>query len=82
MDRGRYTEMVFIDLKKAVDTVDNEILLEKLKKYGIVGPENTWFASDLSNKMKLCKVMVCPERYHLRSAARFLSSSSTVSDLY
>ena len=48
--------MIFIDLKKAFDTVDHEILLKKLTKYGIIGLENTWFASYLSNRMQFCKV--------------------------
>ena len=41
MDKGQYTAMVFIDLKKAFDTVDHEILLKKLAKYGIIGLEKT-----------------------------------------
>ena len=42
--------------KKAFDTVDHEILLTKLTKYGIIGLENTWFESYLSNRMQFCKV--------------------------
>ena len=45
MDKGQYTAMIFVDLKKAFDTVDHEILLEKLKQYGVIGSENAWFAS-------------------------------------
>ena len=52
MDKGQYTAMVFIDLKKAFDIVDHEILLKKLTKYGIIGLENTWFASYLENRMQ------------------------------
>ena len=56
MDKGQYTSMVFIDLKKAFDTVDHEILLQKLTKYGIIGLENTWFASYLEKRMQFCRV--------------------------
>ena len=34
---------VFIDLQKAFDTVDCEILLEKLKHYGSRSKQNDWF---------------------------------------
>ena len=33
IDKGKYTGLIFIDLKKAFDTVDYEILLKKLKMY-------------------------------------------------
>ena len=47
MDRGHYTAMIFVDLKKAFDTVNHEILLRELKKYGVIRCENAWFASYL-----------------------------------
>ncbi len=56
MDQGKYTGMVFIDLKKAFDTVDHEILLAKLKKYGIDGADHSWFKSYLQNRLQFCKV--------------------------
>ena len=35
IDRGMMTGVVFLDLKKAFDTVDHEILLAKLRRYGL-----------------------------------------------
>ena len=50
IDDGNVTVGVFIDLAKAFDTVDHNILLEKLNHYGIRGIANSWFASYLSNR--------------------------------
>ena len=41
---------VFIDLSKAFDTVDHNILLEKVSMYGIKGNNLKWFHSYLSNR--------------------------------
>ena len=56
MDKGRFTGTVFIDLKKAVDTVDHDILLQKIERYGVIGLEHIWFSSYLKNRRKLCRV--------------------------
>ena len=56
MDKGQYTAMIFVDLKKAFDTVSHEILLKKLKKYGVIGSENAWFAPYLCKKMQFFRM--------------------------
>ena len=50
LDKGEFSCGVFIDLQKAFDTVDHQILLTKLKHYGVRGITNKWFESYLSNR--------------------------------
>ena len=44
---------LFVDLKKAFDTVSHEILLGKLKKMGIDGIELKWLKSYLENRSQI-----------------------------
>ena len=56
IDKGKYTGLIFIDLKKAFDTVDHKILLKKLKMYGVTGLEHDWLTSYLDNRKQFCRV--------------------------
>ena len=60
MDKGQYTAMMFVDLKKAFDTVNHEVLLKNLKKYGVIGSENAWFAPYLCKKMQFFRMNGVP----------------------
>ena len=56
MDEGQHTSVPFIELKKAFDNVDHEILLNKLKVYGLSGKEITWFESYQGNRKQCCRI--------------------------
>ena len=50
LDSGKVLVGIYLDLKKAFDTVDHKILVDKLFKYGIRGNIFNWFKSYLSNR--------------------------------
>ena len=53
----KYACGIFIDFQKAFDTVNHNILIEKLKHYGIRGPINNWFRSYLENRLQYVSVL-------------------------
>ena len=55
IDKGEYVIGIFIDLQKAFDTVNHEILLNKLAKYGIRGKCLDWLRDYLQNRKQLVK---------------------------
>ena len=56
LDDGNIGCGVFVDLQKAFDTVDHQMLLAKLNHYGIRGVSNGWFKSYLSNRNQYVSV--------------------------
>ena len=78
LDKNMYTCGVFIDLEKAFDTVNHQILLSKLYHYGIRGIANKWLSSYLSGRSQSVKLngitsskMKVPSRIYLRPTSLF-----------
>ena len=59
MDKGRLTGVVFLDIRKAFDSVDHSILLEKVQFYGVADRELMWFKSYLTARQQQCLVNGC-----------------------
>ena len=51
-----FTCGILMDLKKAVDTIDHAILLQKLDHYGIREEHHQWFSSYLLGRSQLTEV--------------------------
>ena len=56
LDKGYIGCGIFVDLQKAIDTLDHEILLSKLDYYGIRVKSNNWFKSYLSNRKQFVSI--------------------------
>ena len=68
LDKKKHVMGIFIDLKKAFDTIDHEILMKKLYHYGLRGISQKWIQSYLRQRKQFveydevkssCKDIVC-----------------------
>ena len=50
MEKGDFAIGIFIDFRKAFDTVDHSILLHKLYHYAVRGPAYDWVCDYLNNR--------------------------------
>ena len=56
IDKGKINAVVFLDLKKAFDTVNHDVLLSKLNNYGIKDIPHKWFTSYLDKRTQKCSI--------------------------
>lgn len=56
LDNKKFSLVVYLDLSKAFDTVDHNILLEKLYRYGIRGVSHNWFKNYLYEREQIVKI--------------------------
>ena len=56
LDEGKFACGIFVDLQKAFDMVEHDILLTKLEHYGVRGLANDWFKSYLSDRKQFVSI--------------------------
>ena len=56
VDQGKVNAVVLLNLKKVFDMVNHEILLSKLRNYGICDNAYSWLDSYLDNHRQRCSV--------------------------
>ena len=56
IDNGLVNGVIFIDLKKAFDTIDHSVLIRKLHKYGVDRSSLKWFESYLCDRSQKCSI--------------------------
>ena len=70
MDRRLFSYGVF---KKAFDTVDHKILLDKLNYYGFRGIVNQWFSPFLTNRTQTTEInSYISDKVRFRAAPPFV----------
>lgn len=50
LNEGKFVAAIFIDYKKAFDTLEHDVLLQAMQECGIRGPVNRWFKCYLENR--------------------------------
>ena len=60
---NKNTALLLLDLKKAFDMVNHDILLNKMNQYGIRGIADNLFASSLANKKQYIFLSHTPSNY-------------------
>ena len=56
VDQGKKVGVIFVDFRKAYDTINHNILMDKIQAAGISGPFHQWIKSYLTNRRQYVAV--------------------------
>ena len=57
MDSGQINCIVFLDVRKAFDSINHEVLIDKMRNFiGVTGNQLRWFESYLNNRVQQCLI--------------------------
>ena len=57
MDSGELNCIVFLDVRKAFDSINHKILIDKMHNFfGVTGNQLKWFESYLNNRVQQCLI--------------------------
>ena len=56
LDKGNFACRIFVYFQKGFDTVDHQIVIQKLNYYGIRGIANNWLSSYLQNRTQFVSI--------------------------
>ena len=59
IENGKMVGVVLVDLKKVFDLVDHQILIDKLKIYGIRDDSLSWFDTNLTYRKQQVAINSC-----------------------
>ena len=85
IDNGKMNSVVFLDIKKAFDTINHEILLQKLSCYDIKDLELMFFQSYLYNRTQSCNIngkMSIQQTSYIWCTTGLKTGSTTVHIIY
>ena len=85
LDKGDCAIGIFLDFQKAFDTVNHNILLDKLYVYGIRGIAHEWFINFIIKSYSICKLpWMCFRLQNTKmwSSTGFHFGTFTLLDLY
>ena len=84
MNANKMSLTIFLDLRKAFDTVDHDILTKNLNWYGVVHRVRGWFEFYLKNRTQFCTLSgnkPKPKKSHAVYTSGFLLRPSSIYNL-